>query len=287
LTFRGERFAEVLFKPEGEPFDLTFRIPQSSFQIPSLGARITTENLLKAVGIPAEEVESWHHGDVCHSGMDGSNPELKQSLPPPAPDVAYLHIHVTLKPLPEAIASTEGGDSEVSLEKLQDLEARWNAILVLESSIDQMRMRVESAQAEMDAASQRSLTPDEKVHALNADVHVWNKAKTRARYALPKAKEFVHRATWVVGSPERKQLGAVFKDGLKPDTPPELLDKLPEELARLHKAHQVLLAQGGTVHQECKNITAEIQGLLRTLVNNATTNARRKKAASQSRGKFV
>src|SRR6516162_7330900 len=37
LTFRGERIAEVWFKPDGEPFALVFRIPQSSFQIPGIG----------------------------------------------------------------------------------------------------------------------------------------------------------------------------------------------------------------------------------------------------------
>ena len=61
LKFRGEKIAEVWFKPEGEPFALTFRIPQASFQIPGMGQRLTTENLLKAVGLATEEVESWRH----------------------------------------------------------------------------------------------------------------------------------------------------------------------------------------------------------------------------------
>src|ERR1700733_6748959 len=59
LKYRGEKFAEVWFKPEGEPFDLTFRIPQRSFQIPGMDQELTTENLLKAVGVATEEVESW------------------------------------------------------------------------------------------------------------------------------------------------------------------------------------------------------------------------------------
>src|SRR6266436_4696732 len=62
LKYRGEKLAEVWLKPEGEPFALTFRIPRESFQIPGMGQRLTTENLLKAVGITTEEVESWRHG---------------------------------------------------------------------------------------------------------------------------------------------------------------------------------------------------------------------------------
>src|SRR5262245_60670558 len=60
LKYRGDTFAEVWFKPEGEPFALTFRIPGESFQLPDMGQLLTTENLLKAVGIAAEDVESWH-----------------------------------------------------------------------------------------------------------------------------------------------------------------------------------------------------------------------------------
>ena len=64
LKFRGEKFAEVWFKPEGDPLALRFRVPQNSFQIPGIGERLTTENLLKAVTLATEEVESWCQGGV-------------------------------------------------------------------------------------------------------------------------------------------------------------------------------------------------------------------------------
>src|ERR1700731_1373857 len=76
LKFRGERFAEVWFKPEGEPFALTFRIPQESFRIPDVGERLTTESLLKAVGIAPEEVESWRFGGDSHSEINRPDLEL-------------------------------------------------------------------------------------------------------------------------------------------------------------------------------------------------------------------
>src|ERR1700722_3966320 len=107
LKFRGEKFAEDWFKPEGEPLALTFRIPQKSFQIPGMSQQLTTENLLKAVTVVPEEVESWPQGDVSHSGLDGSDPELGSPLPPPAPDVDHLDIYVRLKPPPQDVAGTE------------------------------------------------------------------------------------------------------------------------------------------------------------------------------------
>src|SRR5207244_2738456 len=54
LKYGGEKLAEVWFKPEGEPFALTFRIPRKSFQTPGTAARLTPENLLKAVGLATE-----------------------------------------------------------------------------------------------------------------------------------------------------------------------------------------------------------------------------------------
>src|SRR5262245_50484638 len=36
LKFRGEKLAQVWFKPEGEPWALLFRVPQSSFQNPGI-----------------------------------------------------------------------------------------------------------------------------------------------------------------------------------------------------------------------------------------------------------
>ena len=81
LKYRGEKFAEVWFKPEGEPFALTFRIPQSSFHIPGMDQLLTAENLLKAVGITAEEVESWHHEGASPSGTNGPDSDLGRPLP--------------------------------------------------------------------------------------------------------------------------------------------------------------------------------------------------------------
>src|ERR1700693_5364412 len=96
LNYRGVKFAEVWFKPEGEPFGLTFRIPQKSFQIAGMDKELTIGNLLKAVAIQPEDVKSCRLGDVVHAGRSGANPELENPLAP-SPAVAQLEIHVRLK----------------------------------------------------------------------------------------------------------------------------------------------------------------------------------------------
>ncbi|HEV3261920.1 MAG TPA: hypothetical protein VG013_34030, partial [Gemmataceae bacterium] len=179
LKFRGQEFAEVWFKPEGELFALTFRIPEQSFRIPGMGERLTTENLLKAVAIATQEVESWRHGGVSHAGMSGSNPELRNPLPKPPPDVTHLDIYVRLKPPPQAVAHKESGELEFSSEQWQNLEALWKAILGLEATMDTLRISMESLRAELEASWKQTLTTDEKHHALAADVVQWNKAKSR------------------------------------------------------------------------------------------------------------
>jgi len=285
LKYRGEKFAEVWFKPEGEPFALTFRVPQKSFQTSGMRQRLTTENLLRAVTIPAEEVESWQHGEVSHAGMDGSNPELKYLLRPPPQDEAHLSIHVSLKPPPQIVTSTESGTIEMTKQDWQELEGRWKVLLGLEAAIETMRLKMEGLRAELEAALKQPLTSEEKVHALNADVAQWNKAKTRVHYVLPRAKEFIHRSTWAAGTPERKKLEEIYKNHIRPRVPSPQMDKVMEELDHLLKDRQVLSAQGVAVYQECKSISADVQGTLRTLQSNAAANAAKKKGATAARRK--
>jgi hypothetical protein len=287
LKYRDKKYAEVWFKPEGEPFALTLRIPRESFQVPGMAKALTPENLLKAVGVTPEEVESWRHGEVSHAGMDGSNPELRNPLPPPPQDLTHLLLHVSLKPPAQAATPGESGEPETLLAKWRVLEARWTAIVGLEVTIDTMRVRMEGLQAELQAAARQALTAEEKVHALNSDIHQWNKAKSRVHHAVPKVKEFIHRATWAMGTPERKKLGELFKDHLQPGTPIPPMDKVPGQLDSLLKERQVLSAQGTTVYQECKTIATDIQGALRTLKSNAATRAQKSRGAAQNRSRSL
>jgi hypothetical protein len=285
LKYRGEHVAEVWFKPEGEPFALTFRIPQQSFQIPGMGQRLTTENLLKAVGIATEEVESWRHDGVSHSGMNGPNSELGHPLPPPPQDVTHLDLYVSLKPPRQAVAPNENCEPEIPEAKWQDLEARWNAILGLEASIDTLRMSMEVLRAELEASSSKPLTAEAKVHALQADVAQWNKAKSRTLFTLPKLREYIHRSTWAAGTPERKNLEELFKNHIRPRIPCPQMDQVGEQLESLLKDRQVLSAHGVSVYQEGKSLSAEIQGTMRTLQSNAAAKATKKRSTTGVRGK--
>ena len=65
------------------------------------------------------------------------------------------------------------------------------------------------------------------------------------------------------------------------------MDQLPEQLESLLKDRQVLSAHGVTVMQECKTISAQLEGSLRTLQSNAAANAQRKRREFGKKGKFV
>src|SRR5581483_5969471 len=234
----------------------------------------------------------WRQGDVSHSGLNGSDPELRNPLPEPSEDVPHLDIYVRLKPppqvvarnetrepeiplkpAPEAVAPDESREPEIPLEpppevvatkesptesgepgtpnaKCQDLEARWNAILGVEAGIETLRLRMDGVRAELEACWNKTLTPEERLHALKADVAQWTKAKTRVHYAVPKVKEFVHRATWALGAPERKRLEELFKDDAEPNIPLPQMERVPDQLESLLKDRQILSSQGVTVYQE-------------------------------------
>lgn len=286
LKYRGEKFAEVWFKPEGEPCALTFRIPQKSFAIPGMAQQLTAENLLKAVTIAPEEVESWRHGDNSHAGMTEADPELGSPLPPPPPDIDHLEIIVRLKPPPQAAPGTECAGPGLSLKEWQDRELHWKIILGLEAAVDTMRIEMEALQIEMEASLTKTLTIEEKTHALRADIARWNKAKHRVLFQLPKLKEFIHRAVWALSSPERKRLAEIYKDHIEPQIPFPELDKVLPQLESMQKNRQVLNAQGVTVSQESRKIAAEVQASYRTMQNNALANALDKKGAAGAKGKF-
>jgi hypothetical protein len=285
LKYQGEIIAEVWFKPEGDPLALSFRIPRKTFDFPGMGQLLTTENLLKAVGVAAAEVESWRHEGASPSDTNEPDAELGRPLLPPSQDVPYLNLHVSLKPTPRAVAPEESGEPEVPEARWQDLQARWNAILGLEASIDTLRISMETLRAEMDALSARSLTTEEKVNALNADVAQWTKAKSRLVHAVPKMREFVHRSTWAAGTPERKRLEELYKSHIQPRVPFPEMDQVTEELESLLKDRQVLSANGVSVYQECKSIAAEVQGALRTLQSNSAANATKKRGQNSAKSK--
>jgi hypothetical protein len=283
LKHRGELCAEVWFKPVGEPFGLTFRIPQQSFQIPGMAQQLTIENLLKAVGIAPEEVEAWRH-EGAQSVMNRSAAELRHLLPPPPEDISHLTLYVSLKPPPPVVSPHESRTTEIPEEKWQDLEARWNTILGFEASMETLRISMEGLLAEMEASLSKRLMGQDKIHAMNADVAQWTKAKSRVLFALPRMREFVHRSTWATGSPERKKLQGLFKNHIQTRISFPQMGQMGEQLESLLKERQVLVAHGVSVYQECKTIVADVQDALKTLQRNAAANATKKRGAA-ARGK--
>ena len=268
-----EDLAAAWFRPDGERPTYLFRVPRERLQPAAAGPPVTIETLLEAASLPTDEVESWHL-------EDGTSPGLNQPLPLP-PDASHLTVYVQMKPAQAA------GDDDVPPEKWQALEALWRAVLALEASTDALRLSLDGLRAEMEGAFKRSMSVEEKVHALQIDVVQWTKAKSRVHYALPKVREFIHRATWASAAPERKELAAVVETYIEPRVPPPVLDQVRERLEHLQKDRQVLFGQGNAVGQECRAILAEIQRAFSTLQRNAADRARKEREARRTKGKYL
>ena len=287
LALQGEGVVEVRFEPEGGRSTLVFRIPRSRFQVSDLSQQLTVEDLLRAADVANGDVESWQFRDETHFGMDGTNLELKRVLPPPPPDETHLTVSARLKPPAPAAGRSEGLDQEVSPETWQALDALWRSVLGLEASIDTLRLGLEGLRIELEAAFRKTLTVEEKVHALQADVAQWTKAKNRIHFALPKVREFIHRATWASAAAERKRLEELVRTHIEPRVPLPELDEVRAQLGHLQKDRQVLFAQGNSVYQEGRGILAEIQRVVSTLQRNAADRARQKRSAGREKGKHL
>jgi hypothetical protein len=177
-------------------------------------------------------------------------------------------------------------EQDIPPEQWQALDALWAAVLSLEARIESLRLSVDGLRAEMETAFRKPLGVEEKVHGLQSDVAQWNRAKNRIHYALPKAREFVHRATWATAAAERKRLEELVKSHIEPRVPFSERNEVREQLEHLQKDRQLLLAQGTAVTQECRGILAEVQRSLGTLQRNAADIARKKRSAGREKGKF-
>jgi hypothetical protein len=282
-----EDLADAWFRPEGGQSTYMFRVPRDRLPAADTGRRLTVEHLLEAAAIPRDEVESWHLEDAPPPDVGGTTSDLSQPLPPPSPDATHLTVHVRMKPPAPAAAGDESPEPDVPPEKWQALDALWKAILGVEAAIDALRLGLGGVASEMEAAFKRSMNVDEKVHALQADVVQVTKAKSRVHYALPKVREFVHRATWASAAAERKALEELVEDHIKPRVPLPGMDRVRERLEHLQKDRQLLFAQGNAVNQECRGILAEIQRAISTLQRNAADRARQKRSSGRERGKHL
>jgi len=256
LKLRGEAVAEAWYESEGDAVVLNLRVTASEAP--------TIADLLTAAGVPPDEVESWLVAD----GEAGT--DLQGTVAAPA------SLRVRLKPHVQ---------EDLPPETWQALETAWKTILGLEASIDASRLGMESLRLELEAAFKRPLAVEEKLHALQSDVAQWTKAKSRVHHAVPKAREFIHRATWSLAQSERKELEEIHKRNIEPRVPFAGSDRVRTRLEHLQKDRQVLLAQGNTVYQECRGILGEVSRAVSALQRNAADNARRKRSASRDKGK--
>jgi hypothetical protein len=287
LSHTGEEIGEARLEPEGDGFTLVVQIPRGRLEPAAASQPLTIETLLEAAATSADDVESWCVGDVFHARTDGTDPELSRPLPPPPPHETYLTVFIQLKSPADLGDQTEGHDPDESLKTWQAMEAIWRSILGLETSIDTLRLSMESLRLELEAAFKKSLVVEEKVHALQADVLQWNKAKNRVHFALPKVREYIHRATWALAVPERKRMDEVVRTHIEPRVPLPDVDHVREQLGHLQKDRQVLFGQGNSVYQEGRAILAEIQRALSTLQRNAADRARAKRSAGREKGKHL
>jgi hypothetical protein len=281
LEHLWEDIADAWFKPEGAGSAFMFRVAREQFPTDDALPPMTVQRLLDAAAIATDEVESWHvEGDA----EAGTNLDVDRQLPPPPVEATHLTVYVHVKP---AAASEGGDDEDASPEKWQALEATWRAILGLEATIDALRLGMGGLGSEMETAFKRSMTVEEKVNALQSDIAQWNKGKSRVHYALPKLREFIHRATWASAAPERKRLEELVQQYIEPRIEFAERDETREQLGHLQKDRQVLLAQGNAVNQEGRGILAEIQRAFSTLQRNAAERARKQKDARRTKGKYL
>jgi hypothetical protein len=269
-----DEIADAWYRPEGERSLFRFRVARER-----LAESVTIERLLAAASIPVEEFESCRIGDDFHN-------DLSMSLNP-IDGEAFCEIEVATKPRSDDEIVVESESGEITADVWHALETAWKSIATLESTIDGLRLSMGGLASEMDSAFKRPLSTEDKLHALQADMAQWSKAKSRITYSLPKVREFVHRATWAAAAEDRRQLAAIAKQHIEPRVPFANPNETRRKLELLLKDRQVLLAQGNAVNQECRSILSEVQRAASTLQRNASERAKNKRRGGWEKGKHL
>jgi hypothetical protein len=180
-------------------------------------------------------------------------------------------------------ADLQGALKRLRPAKWQQLEARWKAGLGLEAAIETLRIRLKGVCKEMEASLKTGLTSEEKPNASAADLSEWSKAKSRVHLSLPKAQNFIQRASWATVIPDRRTLTEFFKSADGVFAPNREIDQMLERLEALRRDLQVLSAQGWAISDECKSVTATVQGSLEKLQKNSAARSAQKRRATRAR----
>jgi hypothetical protein len=174
---------------------------------------------------------------------------------------------------------------EVTPEQWQSLDALWSAILGLEAGVDALPRHGRSAGRDGGRVP-LAAGGEGEAHALQAGIAQWTRAMSRLHHALPKVREFIHRATWAAAAAERKRLGELVRDHVEPRVPLPGVGRVRERLEHLQKDRQVLAAQGNAVAHECRGVLAKVQRPLGTLQRNAADRVRKKRVTGRLKGKY-
>jgi len=243
------------FKPAHAPGDVIVRIPDELR--PLLDGHLTMRQVLAALELSPVEIQFWSLQGVVLDPQGGQNPLLDQLLPAPAP---WVDSSITIRPLPPGMPPTGGMPGMANAQPpsnlkavpmtaaaeslLSAMDADWNAILLMETQLTQLRKQLNTAQGRLQAMN-RDFTPEERQAADSNDVKNWQDARRFLRDAAGHTSRYIreHDVGVTSAAGQRSRFEDLYKTYLVPRRAFEGMASVQHELEAYRKQVQAFLAK--------------------------------------------
>lgn len=218
---------------------------------------MTVRWLLSLVGIEPANLAAWYVFGTPYHNSPGMETALDAVIPqPPAgvsPEIAFVahgqpprvsaQMAAPAAELPVAQFCTRAVAASPEAAKLLDrIDAEWQSSVTLERQLAGVRKKVGGILAKLNSLD-KDLTPEERLHADNADVKDWQEARRWLRDVGNRAQRYVKEHDIGITSMAGRRRGfeETYATVIEPRRPVEGLEMILREFDSYRKSLQTLL----------------------------------------------
>jgi len=248
-------FVWAWFKPPQAPGAIVVRLPDE--QGDALRPQLTMRNLIAALGADLREIPFWSIQGMMLDSQGGQNPLLDQPVPPPVPWAdPTITIHfagvpqpgfaagVSVQPVAASSAMKTAPMTPAAESALAAMDADWNAILLMETQLAQLRKQLSAIQAKLQSLN-RDFTPEERQAADSNDVKAWQDARRFLRDAAGQTSRYIreHDVGMTSAAGQRHRFEEIYKTHVTARNAFEGISSVQHEMEVYRKQVQALLSK--------------------------------------------
>ncbi len=256
LPGSGEHLLWLWFRPPHLPHGVLVRLPPN-FETYAGRLQLTPRSILALLGLDASSLAAWFvfGSPGLPAALDLPLPAVPAGLPPELAFVAHtmpLPTYPAMQPMsPQPAVAVPAGPTAVPAsvpaagsadQLLARIDSEWTTSITLERQLSGLRKKVSSLLGKLSALD-KGLTPEERLHADNADVKDWEEARRWLRDVSSRAQRYVkeHDIGITSMAGRRRSLEETYRTVVEPRQAQPGLESVLREFDAYRKSLQTLL----------------------------------------------